>query len=90
MAAKDDLKHTMLRVMRDNKDGSHGVQASRRNILCQIVNTLASVGYKLRHVQGLKLKHILYLNQLSQQQGLNSGTIKNRNAALRWVCRKLN
>lgn len=90
MSAKHDLQHSIMNVTQHNRDGSYNTQVDRQRILNQIAAELTSGGYKLRHVNALKQKHVRYLNEQWQEKGLSSGTIKNRNAALRWLCKKLN
>lgn len=90
MSAKHDLQHSLMNIVLHNRDGSYNTQVDRQRMLKQMAAELTSGGYKLKHAKGLKQKHIRYLNEQWQAQGLGPGTIKNRNAALRWLCEKLN
>ena len=90
MASRHDFKNNLLQLLRHNKDGSYQTQADRRGMLMQFADELNDGGYKLKHPKGLKRKHIEYLNQQWQARELSAGTIKNRNAALRWLCGKVN
>jgi len=47
MAKRHTFKGTFINVLKHNKDGSFGTQASRRKILLQTADTLWSMGYKL-------------------------------------------
>ncbi len=40
-------------------------------------------------MQGFKHKYIIFLNQFWKEKGISTATIKNRNAHLRWLCKKL-
>lgn len=89
MGAKHDLQHSMIKVLEYNKDGSFNTQHARKKALLQSAAQLCDGGYKLGHVQGLKQKHIRYLNEKWKGEGISAATIKNRNAHLRWVCHKI-
>ncbi len=90
MAVKNDLQHSLHQILKHNRDGSHSTQANRRYMLNQIVREINQGGYKIRHVQALKRKHVQHLNDQWKIKGLENSTIKNRNATLRWLCAKLN
>ncbi|MFW9847387.1 MAG: integrase domain-containing protein, partial [Candidatus Thorarchaeota archaeon] len=42
------------------------------------------------HIHCLKQKHVKCLNQVWKDRDLSIATIKNRNAMLRWTCKKIN
>jgi site-specific recombinase XerC len=90
MSVKNHLKQSIYSVLTHNRDGSFETQASRKHILYQMAGELTAGKYKLHHIQGLKQKHVQYLNSVWQSQGLSTATIKNRNAHLRWLCQKIN
>lgn len=90
MSTKHRLKQSIYSVLKYNRDGSFETQASRKQVLYQIARELTAGLYKLNHIQGLKQKHIRYLNETWQNQGIHTATLKNRNAHLRWLCQKLN
>ncbi len=46
-------------------------------------------GNKLRHVNGLKPKHVLSIVNQWQREGLSSGTLKNRLSAVRFLAEKI-
>lgn len=89
MSIKKELQRCVHGILKHNKDGAFETQHARRKILLKIAADLCTNNYKLRHVQGLKQKHIRFLNELWQSQGLTVATIKNRNAHLRWLCQKI-
>lgn len=89
MGIKHQLQQSIYHLLKHNRDGSYETQSARRSILFQAGNDLVLGGYKLRHMHGLKQKHILFLNQLWQKNNISVATIKNRNAHLRWLCEKL-
>ena len=90
MAIKHDLKHSILNILKHNRDGSYATQAARKERLTQIANELVDSGYQLRHIQQLKTKHILRLVALWRERRLSAGTMKNRTCDLRWIAEKLN
>ncbi len=89
MGIRHDLKHSLLSVMKHNRDGSKNTQASRRKRLLMIADQLVNDGYQLKHARLLKPKHIRHLVNLWMEQGLSAGTIKNRMTDLRWLSEKL-
>ena len=88
MSAKSDLKHSIIQLLKHNKDGSFKTQANRKERLLFISKQLNEKGYKIRHIKQLKLKHIQYLVTHWLEQGLSPGTIKNRMTDLRWAMKK--
>lgn len=89
MGARHDLQRSVYYLLKHNRDGSFETQHARKSILNQAAAELVAGGYKLRKMQGLKPKHIRFLNQIWQDKKLSNATIKNRNAHLRWVCEKI-
>ncbi len=90
MAIKHQLQQSIYHLLKHNRDGSFETQSARKSILFQAAADLVESGYKLKHMQGLKQKHVRCLNELWQAKQLSNATIKNRNAHLRWLCEKLN
>lgn len=88
MSAKSDLKHSIIKTLKQNKDGSFKTQANRKERLLFVAEQLMQGGYKIRHIKQLKLKHVRYLVNRWLQQQLSPGTIKNRMTDLRWVMSK--
>ena len=90
MGIRHNLKHSILNIMKHNRDGSKNTQGSRRRRLMLIANQLVNDGYQLQHIRMLKPKHIRHLTNSWMKQGLSAGTIKNRMTDLRWIAEKLN
>ncbi|HEX4044692.1 MAG TPA: integrase domain-containing protein [Gammaproteobacteria bacterium] len=88
MSIKNELQRCVHGILKRNQDGAFETQHARRKVLFKAVADLCANGYKLRHIQGLKQKHVRFLNELWQSRGLAVATIKNRNAHLRWLCEK--
>jgi hypothetical protein len=84
-----NLMYQLQGLMLRNKDGSHSTQSTRRDILLMISNQLKDGGYKLACVDSLKPKHVDFLLQRWQSEGLSAGTIKNRMAQIRWWAEKV-
>jgi len=85
-----DLNYALLQLCRRNRDGSYATQANRRAILNQIANQLHDLGFRHLHPGNLKEKHIHALVGRWKQEGLATGTIKNRMTEIRWVLEKTN
>ena len=83
MTKKNNLKRSIYLLLKYNRDGSFETQRSRVRVLRQVADELHQAGYKLSHLNGLKQKHVKYLNKSWQKNGLAVSTIKNRNAILR-------
>jgi site-specific recombinase XerC len=90
MAKKHRLIQSIYTILKRNLDGSYETKAARKHCLYQAAHDLIAGGYGLSHINGLKQKHILYLNEHWQKKGLTNATMKNRNAHLRWLIEKLN
>lgn len=89
MSIKHQLQQSISKILQHNPDGSKETQAARRHILYQMAQELVAGTYKLRHIHGLKRKHVIYLNEQWKQRKISVATIKNRNAHLRWLCEKI-
>jgi site-specific recombinase XerC len=83
------LNYHLKQLCERNRDGSFSTQANRRRLLDLIADQLHGLGYKGMGVQSLKPKHIDALVQQWQAQGIATGTLKNRMAALRWWAEKI-
>ncbi len=90
MSTKHDLKHSVLSILKHNKDGSFATQANRKTQLLKLADDLLARGFYLRTIHQLKAKHIYQMVDSWKKAGLNVGTIKNRMANIRWLCEKLN
>ncbi|MCK4870691.1 MAG: integrase domain-containing protein [Gammaproteobacteria bacterium] len=86
MSRKHQLKESIYVIMKHSRDGSYATRTDRKRTLNLVADELYLGGYKVTHVNGLKQKHVRYLNDSWKAKGLSSATIKNRNSALRWLC----
>jgi hypothetical protein len=84
-----DLNYELKQLGIRNRDGSYTTQANRARTLSLIADQLHALGYKQLHATELKGRHVNALVKLWLGQGLASGTIKNRMAALRWWAEKV-
>jgi site-specific recombinase XerD len=89
MSAVDDLQHSINKLFK-NRENSYVTHAGRRQILNLFAKDLISLGFSLRNINGLKQKHIVAVVNFWQQKNLAISTIKNRMAALRRLCEKIN
>lgn len=90
MSAKHDLKHSILQLTKQNKDGGFKTQANRKERLLYAAEQLSEAGYKIQHIKQLKFKHVKSLVDRWLQENLSPGTIKNRMTDLRWAMSKFN
>ena len=84
MSIKHDFIYSMKQLIKDHKQGSFQTQKKREIELVQMAKDLNAAGYKLKHAQGLKPKHIKFLTTLWHSRDLTAGTIKNKSTQLRW------
>lgn len=85
-----DLNYQLKQLGKENRDGSYGTQHKRAWLLSKIADQLHELGFRGMRATSLKQKHVEALVALWLDQDLNTGTIKNRMAALRWWARKVN
>ena len=83
------LNFDLLRLLADDRQGSHGSRRARRYVLAQAAETLHRLGYRGLRATGLKGRHVEALVGEWRRQGLTDGTIKNRMAHLRWLARRI-
>ena len=83
------LHFDLLRLLEDDRQGSHGSRRARRYVLAQAAETLHRLGYRGLRARGLKGRHIEALVAEWRRQGLADGTVKNRMAHLRWLAKKV-
>ena len=83
------LHFDLLRLLEDDRQGSHGSRRARRYVLAQAAETLHRLGYRGLRARGLNGRHIEALVGEWRRQGLSDGTVKNRMAHLRWLARKV-
>tara|TARA_E500000305_G_scaffold108525_1_gene111116 strand:+ start:9911 stop:10771 length:861 start_codon:yes stop_codon:yes gene_type:complete len=85
-----DLEYGLRQLVKRSKEGAFGTRAAREDVLLQAARALHDMGYRKMKPQSLKPKHIEALVARWQQQGLSSGTMKNRMAHLRWWASAIN
>jgi integrase len=85
----DDLTYELRQLCLKNRDGSHATQADRLRMLTSIARQLRDSGFINMHARSLKTKHVEALVERWTNDGLSSGTIKNRMAHLRWWATKV-
>ena len=83
------LHFDLLRLLEDDRQGSHGSRRARRYVLAQAAETLHRLGYRGLRARGLKGRHIEALVAHWRGQCLADGTVKNRMAHLRWLAKKI-
>ena len=85
-----DLNYQLSKLCRDNRDGGFSTQATRSRILDLIANQLLALGFRRMQSISLKPKHVDALLAKWREQGISTGTLKNRLSALRWWAKKVN
>ena len=85
-----DLNYRLSKLCRDNRDGGFSTQATRSRILDLIANQLLTLGFRRMQASSLKPKHVDALLAHWREQGISTGTLKNRLSALRWWAKKVN
>jgi len=84
-----DLNYQLRQLGLKNRDGSRATQAKRAFLLSQVANQLHELGYRGMSARSLKPKHVHALVARWQEEGISTGTIKNRMAAIRWWAHKV-
>ena len=69
------LHFDLLRLLKDDRQGSHGSRRARRYVLAQAAETLHRLGYRGLRAKGLKGRHIEALVAHWRRQGLSDGTV---------------
>ncbi len=85
----DDLTYTLRQLCQRNRDGSCNTQADRMRSLSLAARQLREAGFRQMKASSLKGKHVQALLDRWQEEGLSSGTIKNRLSHLRWWAEKI-
>jgi len=85
-----DLNYQLMKLCRDNRDGSYSTQANRSRILDLIANQIHELGFRRMQAKSLKPKHVAALVSLWKERSIGIGTMKNRLSALRWWAKKIN
>ena len=83
------LHFDLLRLLKDDRQGSHGSRRARRYVLAQAAETLHRLGYRGLRAKGLKGRHIEAL--VAECGAKVSPTVRsqNRMAHLRWLAKKM-
>jgi len=84
-----DLNYQLKNLCTKAGHGSYSTRFSRHSILQQTADQLHNMGYKIKTAEGLKPKHVEALINLWKEEGLNTGTLKNRITQLRWWAREV-
>lgn len=84
-----DLNFQLKTLCERNQDSSRVTQADRFQLLQTMADHLNQLGYRRMEAKSLKPKHIDALVAQYQEEGLASGTLKNRLAVLRWWAEKI-
>jgi integrase len=87
--AMHDLNHQLKELCQRNRDGSFATQADRERLLTLCANDLAARGFRHLNAASLKPKHVAALLDKWKQDGVSTGTLKNRMSALRWWAEKV-
>lgn len=84
-----DLNYQLKELCRRNRDGGFGTQAGRSRILDLIATQLHELGYRGMRAASLKPKYVDALVAHWREQGVSTGTLKNRMSAIRWWAGKV-
>ncbi len=87
--ATKSINHSIFQFIKyHERRFSYETRYSMTRRLVTTASDLHELGYIVRHIRGLKQKHIQALVDHWQAKGLSAGTIKNRLADLRFICRE--
>jgi hypothetical protein len=84
-----DLVYDLKRLAERHRSASYTMQDKRKKTLMLLGEQLVMLGYKDMRARDLKGRHVNKLLHLWQEQGLTTGTIKNRLAVLRFWAEKV-
>lgn len=84
-----DLTYTLRQLCQRNRDGSYTTQADRMRSLALAARQLREARFRQMKASSLKGKYVQALLDRWQEEGLSSGTIKNRLSHLRWWAEKI-
>ncbi|WP_448570015.1 phage integrase N-terminal domain-containing protein [Thalassotalea ganghwensis] len=84
-----NFEYQIKGLLNRNKDGSYSTQEARSKILFQIAKQLNAGGYKHLIPENLKPKHVQFLLDKWKEDGISTGTIKNRMSHVRWLAEKV-
>lgn len=84
-----NLNYQLKQICMHNRDGSYATQSDRERILSLVANQLVELGYQHMNATSLRPKHIEALIARWKEDGIATGTLKNRLSALRWWAEKV-
>ena len=84
------LEHDLIRLTQDHPARSFQTQRDRQSTLLLIARQLDELGWRQLRAYELMPRHDRKLVALWKEQGIKTGTILNRLAALRWWARQVN
>ncbi len=84
------LNYQLKQLCKYNRDGSYATQSNRHKTLQKMANDLHDLGYRRMEAKSLKTKHVDALIKKYIDEGLSTGTLKNRLSHLRWWAAKIN
>lgn len=87
----DRLQYGFNEIIKRNNDGSYATKANRKRMLMMFADQLKDSGYKTNNMRpsDLKGRHINTLIKKWKDDGVSTGTIKNRMANIRWLAEKI-
>ncbi len=74
---------------KNTKVMSHATRVTRINRMHAMFTELHELGYRVKHVRGLKQKHVHCLVEQWKDNGISVGSMKNRLSDLRFLCQQL-
>jgi len=80
----------LLKICRRNLDGSFATQETRKKVLFLAADQLEAMGFRNMLAKSLKQRHVKALVERWKEEGLSSGTLKNRMSVIRWWAEKIN
>jgi len=83
------LNWELKQLCQHHQDGSFATQQDRGRTFSMAADQLYEMGYDRLTLGGLKPKHMEALAAHWQDEGLSTGTLKNRMAQLRWLAEKI-
>ncbi|MCE3238670.1 MAG: integrase [Gammaproteobacteria bacterium] len=90
MGIRHDLQRSIDHLLQSARVGSYETQDARKKILHLFAKDLVTLGYGLRHINGLQQKHIQAVVTSWINNKIQNATLKNRASALRFLCKCIN
>ena len=90
MSKRQQLRHSINIILQQEKRGSFNTQSTRKRNILIFADSLFTINMPVTNIRQIKDKHIDRVVAHWQTQGLTIGTIKNRMAAIRYVCATIN